>query len=75
MVLVCSHGKKRGKIQLVSIGRNLHGETERFVWPKIALFISYFFFLHFYNVLNKTALTSNHKRNMFCVFQDLKKLS
>lgn len=47
MVLLCSHGKKRGKIQPASIGRNLHGETERFVWPKIALFISYFFFSSF----------------------------
>lgn len=34
------------------------------------------FFLHFfYNVFNKTALTSNHKRDMFRIFQNLKKLS
>lgn len=50
MVLLCSHGKKRGKIQPVSIGRNIHGETERFVWPKIALFISYFFFLFIFTM-------------------------
>jgi len=45
-----------------------------FAGPKIASFTSFwllgffFFLFHFYNVLNKTALTANNKMNVFFVF-------
>lgn len=74
-----AHGKKRGTDSIMSIVRSLCGENWMFAGPKIASFTSFwllgFFFLlfHFYNVLNKTALTANHKRNVFCVFSAYEK--
>lgn len=48
------------------------GKTELFVWPERELFISIFFVV-FYNVLRKSALTSNHERDV-SYFSEFEKL-
>ena len=61
-------------------GGSTSKHRKKFLWGKLNALaqnraVHFSFFLTFYNVFNKTALTSNHKRDMFHMFQNLKKLS